>query len=212
MAYKCYLFGAEMPQTPSKLTLKINGKNTQVTLLNGNEINILKSPGLTDIALTLTLPMLTAKRRPDYYLGLFEKFKLNKKTTQFIVTRAAPNDTPLFDTNLKVSVENYTIIENAENGLDVDVEVELKQYRDYATKKVNVKNIKTQKVASVEKDREKTNAPKSKTHTVKPGDTLWAIAAKYLGSGAKYTVIYNANKDKIKNPNVIYPGQVLTIP
>ena len=33
-----------------------------------------------------------------------------------------------------------------------------------------------------------------------------------VGNGSKYTVIYNANKDKIKNPNLIYPGQVLTIP
>lgn len=33
-----------------------------------------------------------------------------------------------------------------------------------------------------------------------------------LGSGSRYTEIYNLNKDKIKNPNLIYPGQVLRIP
>ena len=43
-------------------------------------------------------------------------------------------------------------------------------------------------------------------------DTLWAIAKKYYGSGSQYTKIYNANKDKIKNPNLIYPGQVIKIP
>ena len=46
---------------------------------------------------------------------------------------------------------------------------------------------------------------------VKKGDTLWAIASKYYGSGAQYTKIYKANTDKISNPNLIYPGQVLTI-
>ena len=35
---------------------------------------------------------------------------------------------------------------------------------------------------------------------------------KYYGKGNQYTKIYNANRDKIKNPNLIYPGQVLTIP
>ena len=54
--------------------------------------------------------------------------------------------------------------------------------------------------------------PKTKSYTVKKGDCLWNIAKKYYGNGAQYTKIYNANKGKIKNPNLIYPGQVLTIP
>ena len=51
-----------------------------------------------------------------------------------------------------------------------------------------------------------------RTYKVKKGDTLWAIAKKYYGSGAKYPTIYNANKDKIKNPNLIQIGWVLKIP
>ena len=39
-----------------------------------------------------------------------------------------------------------------------------------------------------------------------------AIAAKYYGNGADYNKIFNANTDKISNPNLIYVGQVLTIP
>ncbi len=50
------------------------------------------------------------------------------------------------------------------------------------------------------------------TYTVVKGDCLWNIAKKFYGRGAQYVKIYNANKDKIKNPNLIYPGQVLTIP
>ncbi len=65
---------------------------------------------------------------------------------------------------------------------------------------------------------------KNKTYTVKSGDTLWAIAKKYYGSGKKYTSIYNANKSVIeaaakahgkKSSNKgqwIYKGTVLTIP
>lgn len=56
------------------------------------------------------------------------------------------------------------------------------------------------------------NATSSDTYTVVKGDCLWKIASKFYGSGSQYTRIYNANKDKIKNPNLIYPGQVLTIP
>lgn len=55
-------------------------------------------------------------------------------------------------------------------------------------------------------------ATSSDTYTVVKGDCLWKIAKKFYGAGAQYTTIYNANKGQINNPNLIYPGQVLTIP
>jgi LysM repeat protein len=56
------------------------------------------------------------------------------------------------------------------------------------------------------------NSSSGKTYTVKRGDNLWNIARKYYGKGSLYTKIFQANKDKIKNANLIYPGQVLIIP
>ena len=49
-------------------------------------------------------------------------------------------------------------------------------------------------------------------YTVVKGDCLWNIAKKYYGAGAMYTRIYNENSGIIKNPSLIYPGQVLKIP
>jgi nucleoid-associated protein YgaU len=54
--------------------------------------------------------------------------------------------------------------------------------------------------------------PKQRTHTVKKGDTLWAISKRYYGNGAQYMKIVNANKSKIKDPHWIYPKQVFIIP
>ncbi|MDE6107443.1 MAG: flavocytochrome c [Oscillospiraceae bacterium] len=49
-------------------------------------------------------------------------------------------------------------------------------------------------------------------YVVEAGDNLWKIAQKMLGSGSKWEEIYEANKDQIKDPNMIYVGQKLTIP
>lgn len=57
-----------------------------------------------------------------------------------------------------------------------------------------------------------TPAESETTYTVVKGDTLWGIAAKYLGSDYQWSYIYEANRDIVKNPNLIYVGQVLEIP
>lgn len=217
MPYNMYLFSEKMmPVTPGKITLKVKNKNTTLDLLDGNTINILKSPGLTEISCTLCFPMFGAAHKPDYYLGLFEKYKIKKKPTQFVLTRTTPDGKLLFDSNLKVAIEDYTINEEHKRGFDVYVDVTLKQYKDYGTQTAIVKTVtengKTQKVATVKKEREANNAPTASTHTIKAGDTLWAIAAKYLGSGSRYKEIVEANKDKVSNPNLVPIGTVLKIP
>lgn len=47
---------------------------------------------------------------------------------------------------------------------------------------------------------------------VQPGHNLWRLARRTYGSGARYTVIYQANRDQIRDPAMIYPGQVFALP
>lgn len=49
-------------------------------------------------------------------------------------------------------------------------------------------------------------------YTVKSGDSLSKIARQFYGDASKWHRIYDANKDKIKNPDLIHPGQEFTIP
>ena len=218
MAYEFYLDKLLLPVAPSSLQLKIGNNNKTYTLMNDGEINVLKSAKLTEISFDLLLPGVKysfAKYKNNtfqsasYFLEQIELLKTNKKAFQFIVIRNLPNGTFLFDTNMKVSLEEYNIKEDADEGFDIIVSIKLKQYRDYGTKTYEIKAA----TASVNNNRASSdNQPKVTTYTVVKGDSLWKIAKKYYGSGAKYPVIYNANKSKIKNPNLIYPGQVFTIP
>jgi LysM repeat protein len=211
-----------MPITPSKVKVKINNQNETLTLISGEEINILKAAGLTDVSFDLLLPQVPypftngGTQPADYYLSLFERLKTAKEPFQWILNREKPNGSRLFYTNLTVGMEDYQITDDAEEGFDITVTVSLKQYRHYGTKTVTIQPAPTpatKPTATVEPPkRETSQAPKQSTYTVKSGDCLWNIAKKYLGDGSRYNEIYNLNKDKIKNPNLIYAGQVLTLP
>jgi nucleoid-associated protein YgaU len=50
------------------------------------------------------------------------------------------------------------------------------------------------------------------TYIIRQGDTLWAIAKRYLGSGLRYTSIFQDNRKVIRNPNLIHPKQELSVP
>jgi len=54
--------------------------------------------------------------------------------------------------------------------------------------------------------------PEATLYTVKPGDSLSAIAKTHYGDAMKYPAIFEANQPMLKDPNKIYPGQVLRIP
>ena len=224
MAYYFYLGNVLLPIPPKKLELKISNQNKTYDLMNYSEINVLKSPGLTSIEFEVLLPNVKypfAMYKNDfqnakYYLGILENLKVNKSAFQFIVIRKFPNGTGIFDTNIKVSLEDYTITDSTDEGFDTKVKIKLKQYREYSTKTVQV-TIKQYKPPVVTRTVTTNNTaaaskPSGQNYTVRRGDCLWNIAKRFYWNGSQYTKIYNANRDKKKNPKSIYPNQVLWIP
>ena len=222
--YDFYLKKCLLPVTPQKLEIKINNANDTVTLINEGEINILKTAALTDIEFECEIPQVkqpyavykSGFQGASYFLDYFEGLKISKQPFQFLVSRTMPNGKVLFSTNIKVSMEDYKITEDSKNGFDLKVKISLKQYREYGTKTVNIKIQASKPKATVQPPRAAETSPApaaSQTYTVVRGDCLWNIAKRFYGNGAKYTVIYDANRGVIGgNPNLIYPGQVLTIP
>ncbi|MGR3676872.1 MAG: LysM peptidoglycan-binding domain-containing protein [Paracoccaceae bacterium] len=56
------------------------------------------------------------------------------------------------------------------------------------------------------------STPKVRVITVQQGDTLWAISQNRYGDGVQYVRVFEANADAIRNPDLIYPGQIFTLP
>lgn len=207
----------QLPVPPPNLTLNISDKNKVIELLNLGDINILRDPGLTDINIKILLPgqqlpfaiYTDGFKPPEYFLEKLEKYKVEKKPIRFIVSRIAPWGEPLFDTNMQVGLGPYSIDEKAGEVGDIYVDISLKQYKDYKTKIVTMQQVKNGKVTATIKEQRPSKTP-AKSHTVKSGDTLWAIAKKELNDGSKFNEIAKLNN--IKNPNKIEPGQVLKLP
>lgn len=218
MSYSFYLGGVLMPVAPSKLKLKINNNNDTVNLINEGDVNILKKAGLTEVSFTLLLPnkqypFIQGGYQPaSVYLELFESLKTSREPFVFTVTRTLPRAGSLFGTSMTVSMETYTITEDAEEyGFDCSVDITLKQYRAYGTRNVRIANEKaaTETVRTAASE----NKPQGTQYTVKDGDNLVSIGKTYYNSDTAWNDIYQANTEVIgANPNKIYAGQVLTLP
>lgn len=228
--YDFYLDKCLLPIAPGKLQINIKNENKTIKLINEGEVNLLKTAGLTEIEFECLIPQVhypfavypSGFQGASYYLGYFEKLKTGKKPFQFIAARRMPDGSSLFGTNIKVSMEDYKIIEDAGEGFDLTVKIKLKQYREYGTKSVSVKGAVTSNsentvyTVKVEQIRSQESAPetnKVRMYTVRPNDTLFGIAKEMYGNGAKYLDIYNTNRDVIKGgPYDIKAGQTLRLP
>lgn len=214
------------PIAPESMETKIKGSNQTITLINEGEINQIKSPKLTEFSFDLLLPQITnypfavynnyytvkVDQSPvpltfynhdlvkaSYYLENIESLFTSKKPFKFKVVRRSPANNVLFDTTMNVTIEDYTIKEEASNGFDVVVSVTLKKYVKYGTKKITVKKKGSTKILTKKAIR-KVNKKLPATYKVKKGDTLYIIAKKYYTSGNKTyrKAIYNKNKNTIE--------------
>ena len=229
--FQFYLDSLLFPVAPEKMTVKIGNQNDTLTLISGQEVSLPKLPGLSKITFSCLLPAVRYPfaqypggvfQNPKNYLDKLESLKQTCKPFFFRVIRPGR-----FQTSFTVSLEDYTITEDAsKHGQDVFVDVTLLQYQAYVTKTIQFKaDSKGSTTATVSQPSRDTTGKKTTTsYTVKRGDTLWNIAKKYLGSGAKWKTIYDANKSTIEaaakkmgrasssNGHWIYPGTVLVIP
>lgn len=203
--YQMYIDKILFPVTPGKLQVNINGTNKTITLINEGEVNLIKSPGLTDISTEVLLPTLTEYpfavyangfQKPDWYLDQLEKWKQSKKPVPFKMLRTSPNGKELlWDTNIPVTIEDYKIVEDADSqGLDVMVDISMKEYRQWGAKKLKKKFGKK---TVVEKLR-RAKSP-AKSYVVKKGDSLFMIAKRQLGNSARWKEIYKLNKKAIES-------------
>lgn len=143
--YYVFLDVIPLPIAPEKIEITVPNLNKTVTMVDQGEINILRGKGLKEITFDMLVPSFKYPFA-NYSFGSFstsqiiarlEYLKEQGKPVYFIVTRCRANK-PAWWTNIKVSVEDFTVTEDANNGTDVIISVNLKEYREYSTKVATV--------------------------------------------------------------------------
>lgn len=240
-SYMMLIGGVIVPVTPEKITTKFKGKNETVELVDGSVINKLNPPGLTTYSFTLLLPKQTnlpfsnklwtpyssekvEHMEQDFYLNYFYDIFKNNKVVLLTIWRTAigggrdMGTTEGIDisgngiiTSKAVTIESYELAEDADEGMDINLEIELQEYIGYGTQKIKyTENTETgTTTAATEKTRETDNKETASTYTVKKGDCLINICKKELGDANKWKEIAKLNN--LENANKIYPGQVLKL-
>lgn len=201
------------PVLPEEVSISYGNSNDSMRVCGVGEITIIQDAEAAQISFSSFFPK-------HYFSGCDYKDIPNPlDASNFIKGIVASKKPALLTITGGMGISMYVTIPSyqpSQNGGDLETihyKIKFKEYKESSVRKISV-NISAKK-ATISAPVSRTDPTPSErcTYTVKKGDCLWNIAKKFYGSGPKYTVIYNANKSEIGgNPNLIFPGQVLTIP
>ncbi len=201
-----------LPISPEKITAQTESKMQTFEVINLGDIDLPRGITPARISWESFFPGAARKNAvfvkswqdPKALAGLISIWRRNNTKVRLLVT-----ETPL---NLDCYISSFEHTWSGGYG-DCQYRIELIEARELVVltdgekQKQSTVMVMGQKAAPV-----RPAPPPPKTYTVKPGDTLWAIAKKTLGDGSRWKEIYNKNKATIgPDPNKIYPGQVLRI-
>ncbi len=202
----------EFPVLPEKVAISYGSKNTSLQVCGGGEVTVIQDSGAADIQFSSFFPQ-------SYFKGCRTKKVPNPKKARDRILRMKESGKPVRFTvtgapgvSMYCSIEGFETHEQGGDPGTIYFTLKLKEYRGVKVRKIKVDPGRKAATAS-SSDSRTDNRPVAQTYTVVNGDCLWNIAKRFYGNGSLYTIIYEANRGIIGgNPNLIYAGQVLTIP
>lgn len=199
-----------IPVLPSKLKVTSAGDNDTDTVLGLGEVLILRQKRLRTVSWDSFCPAHSAPYAPGVItppLELIRAIQTARDALQPVRLLITGTD---LDINVRMGIESFDYEERSGELGDLYYFIKLSEWKDYSPRRIVLQEKKP-----TAKDPSRAGQPNGmpKTYTVVKGDCLWYIAKRFYGKGGEWPKIYSANKAIIGgNPNLIYPGQVFTIP
>lgn len=204
-----------IPINPEELNLSRSAENEDIDIIGLGSITRKGHPGLYKLSIESFFP----GQNSYFYTGVAPKSCVEFIDEIWKTENTNNNVAKIVTTGLIKNINMYFVIEDFEWDYkageedDIYYTLQIKEYIPYGVKLVQTKNNK--KTKSSKKARTASTSAKSKKHTykVQKGDCLWNIAKAASGKGSNWKELYNLNKKVIgSNPNLIKPGQILTLP
>lgn len=199
------------PILPSEIIIENSAIINTVNIVNKGQVPIFGGVNLASIQISSFFPSqdytfckYTGFPEPYECVKIMEDWRKKGQDIRFIVTGT--------DINIPIIIESFSYGEVA-GSRDVEYTLNLKEHKSIYISELPKTETPTTNTPNTTRP---TNPPATpKSHKVVKGDSLWAIAQKYLGKGSRYPEIKKANWDKypsLKNNNIIYPYMTLVIP
>lgn len=212
----------EIPVLPEEIEIGGEGDGETYNITDLGEINVIKAAKLKEISFSSFFPAIVAGGsvpsyvssknwgQPADYIQLIEDWMNKRKPIRFIFTSSG------LKINIAASIEEFNYKEVAGSPGDFEYEITLKEYVFYAAKKVTLKTTTTAAGTTTTTKKEPAKRAdertKSKTVTVKSGDTLMKIAKRELGDGGRWKEIQKLNGLTDAQLKTLKIGSVLKLP
>ena len=201
------------PMMPEKLTIGADAKFMSYSIISLGDVKLPRGKGIEEVSWSGTFPgesrkgapFIKAFTKPDSLIKNLRSYRDKGTKCTLLVTGTC--------INLTVYISKFTGKYVGAGDFQYEIEfIVAQEIKIYTTSELKISTPQAPRPAPKNETKKTATESRTRTYTVKSGDCLWRIAQKFLGRGSRYTEIYNLNRDKISNPNLIYPGQVLRIP
>lgn len=201
-----------LPINPESITISRSAENEDIDIIGLGKATRKAPPGLK----TLSIESFFPSESSYYYTNVKPVTCVNFIEDIWKAENKNNNVAKITTIGLPINLNMYFVINSfnydhkAGEEDDIYYTLDIKEYKPYGVtivpqKKTPPKKLRTQSTAK--------KVVKQNTYIVQSGDCLWNITKAATGDGSKWKKLYELNKKVIgKNPNLIYPGQKLTLP
>ncbi|MEF2964930.1 LysM peptidoglycan-binding domain-containing protein [Paenibacillus sp. M1] len=212
-----------LPVLPDKIEFSEAGNSKAYEISGLGEINIIKNMKPVEIAFDgllparwfpgAAIPREEAWLPPSFYLKKIQDWRKKKLPVKIVVNLTG------MEVSLFVSIEKFTWSESGGAVGDIQYQISLKEYRAFSARKVQVAEPAAAAQTGTETSTAPANTParpdtrvQPKTYTLVAGDSLWKVAKRFLGDGAKYKQIQTLNGIKDSELKKLPIGKVIKLP